>query len=360
MLKTLDFYIIKKVLGAYILSMLMIISVAIVIDITEKMDDFYNENLTFGYIVSEYYIHFIPYYINLFSPLFTFLSVMFITSKLAFNSEIIAMLAGGISLKRIIVPYMVSAAIIAAFTFVIGGWVIPPGNDHRLNFESKHIDHIPLTASLRDVQMMTAPGEIIYMERFDYKDSVGYRFSLDRFDTAKVLISRLTAVSIKYDSINTWTAKSYLKRDFVGMREESTRGDTITLHIEMNPSEFVLAKNHYERLTNSELRAYIKHQEERGRSGLNNYKLEYKKRFAGPFGSFILAFIGVCVASRKVRGGTGFHMFIGLALSVIYILCTIMSSILTSQAGVSPTLAIWLPAFIFGCVGIILYFRAQK
>lgn len=129
MLKTLDFYIIKKVLGAYVLSLLMIISIAIVIDITEKMDDFYNENLTFMEVVTQYYIHFVPYYANLFSPLFTFISVIFITSKLAFHSEIIAMLAGGISFARIIRPYMISAALIALFTFYIGGWVIPPGND---------------------------------------------------------------------------------------------------------------------------------------------------------------------------------------------------------------------------------------
>jgi len=360
MLKKLDWYIIKKVLGAYVLSLLMIISIAIVIDITEKMDDFYNENLSFDYVVTEYYIHFIPYYINLFSPLFTFLSVLFITSKLAFNSEIIAMQASGISLKRIIVPYMVSAAVIAIFTFVIGGWVIPPGNDHRLNFESKHIDHIPLKTSLRDVQLMTAPGEIIYMERFDLTDSIGYRFSLDRFDSAKVLKRRLTALTIKYDSTDTWTVKSYLQRNFVGMKEVSSRGEELTLTINMNPSEFMVAKNHQERLTTSELKRFIETQEERGRSGLNSYKLEYQKRFAGPFGSFILAFIGVCVASKKVRGGTGLHMFIGLALSVVYILCTLMSSILTAQAGINPVLAIWLPAFVFACIGFVLYARAQK
>lgn len=360
MLKKLDYYIIKKVLGAYMLSLLMIICIAIVIDITEKMDDFYNENLTFNYIVMEYYIHFVPYYINLFSPLFTFISVIFITSKLAFNSEIIAMLAGGISLRRIIVPYMVSAAIIALFTFVIGSWIIPPGNIHRLNFESKHIDHVPVTSSLKNVQMMTAPGEIIYMERFDVFDSIGYRFSLDRFDSAKVLKSRLTATTVKYDSANCWTVKNYMKRDFVGMKEITTKGDTLSLRIDMTPNDFMISKNHQERLTTPELSRFIEFQEVRGRAGLNSYRLEYQKRFAGPFGSFILAFIGVCVASKKVRGGTGLHMFIGLSLSVIYILCTLMSSILTAQAGVNPVLAIWLPAFVFACVGLVLYFRAQK
>ena len=359
MLKTLDFYIIKKVLGAYVLSLLMIISIAIVIDITEKMDDFYNENLTFMEVVTQYYIHFVPYYANLFSPLFTFISVIFITSKLAFHSEIIAMLAGGISFARIIRPYMISAALIALFTFYIGGWVIPPGNDQRLNFESVHVDHMPPFHVLHNVQLMTAPDEIVYMERYDLKDSIGYMFSLDRFD-GKVLKSRLTAKVARFDSADTWTIRKYLLREFVGMREISTKGDSMCLSLSMHPSEFVLAKNHFERLTNPQLKEFIEHQEARGRAGLNNYKLEYHKRYAGPFGSFVLAFIGVCVASRKVRGGTGLHMFIGLALSVVYILCTLLSSILTSQASVNPALAIWLPCFVFACVGGVLYYKAQK
>ncbi|MBR4483285.1 MAG: LptF/LptG family permease [Paludibacteraceae bacterium] len=360
MLKKLDIYIIKKVLGAYVLSLLMIISIAIVIDITEKMDDFYNENLTFYEVVMQYYIHFVPYYANLFSPLFTFISVIFITSKLAFHSEIIAMLAGGISFARIIRPYMIAAAVIALFTFYIGGWVIPPGNDQRLTFESVHVDHLPPFHILHNVQLMTAPGEIVYMERYDLNDSIGYMFSLDRFDSAKVLKSRLTARVAKFDSANTWTVRKYLQREFVGMREISTKGDTMQLNIDMHPSEFVIAKNHFERLTNPQLKDFIQHQEERGRAGLNNYKLEFHKRFAGPFGSFLLAFIGVCVASRKVRGGTGLHMFIGLALSVVYILCTLLSSILTSQASVNPALAIWLPSLVFACVGAVLYVKAQK
>ena len=301
-----------------------------------------------------------PYYINLFSPLFTFISVIFITSKLAFHSEIIAMLAGGISFARIIRPYMISAALIALFTFYIGGWVIPPGNDQRLNFESVHVDHLPPFHILHNVQLMTDPGEIVYMERYDLNDSIGYMFSLDRFDENKVLKSRLTANVVKFDSANSWTVRKYLLREFVDMREVSTKGDSLLLNLDMHPSEFVLVKNHFERLTNPELKAFIQHHEERGRAGLNNYKLEYQKRFAGPFGSFVLAFIGVCVASRKVRGGTGLHMFIGLSLSVVYILCTLLSSILTSQASVDPKLAIWLPSVVCACVGLILYFKAQK
>ncbi|MCQ2336490.1 MAG: LptF/LptG family permease [Paludibacteraceae bacterium] len=359
MFKILDRYIIRKSLGAYVLSLLMIIAIAIVIDITEKMDDFYANGLSFKTVVLEYYINFVPYYVNLFSPLFTFISIMFITSKLAFNSEIIAMLAGGISFKRLLVPYMEAAGLIALFTFFIGGYIIPPCNVKRLNFETKYVDYKPETTSLRNVQIKTADNEIAYMESYDFTDNKGYWFSIDRFD-GQVLKYRLTARTVRYDSLNTWTVNDYLQREFVGMKEITTKGDELTVSVVMNPDEFVTAKNPHERLNNTDLKEFIDVQTERGRSGLNSFKLEYQKRYAGPFGSFILALIGVCVASKKVRGGTGFHMFIGLALSLVYILCTLLSSIFTVQAGWNPFFAIWTPNFVFLCVGVVLYFKAQK
>lgn len=359
MLKRIDFYIIKKVLGTYFLSILMIISIAIIIDITEKMDNFYNENLSLNTIIMDYYIHFIPFYINLFSSLFAFIAVLFVTSKLAFNSEIIAMLAGGISFKRILVPYFISAAIIALFTFYIGSYIIPRGNDVRLDFESRYVDHIAVESTLRNVQFKVNANEIAYMERFDLKGEKGYRFSLDKFE-GKKLVSRITATTIKHDSLHTWTMYDFMKRDFVGMREILTTGDTLKREIEMTPKEFVVVKNHHERMTNPELREYINSQSQRGRAGLNAYKLEYQKRFAMPFGAIILTLIGVSVASRKTRGGAGFHVLIGFALSVTYILCALVSSSFTVKGGWNPIFAIWLPNIVYSGIGIWLYRIAPK
>lgn len=359
MFKQIDRYIIKKVLGTYVLTVLAVISIAIVIDVTEKMDNFYNAELSFETIVKEYYIHFVPYYMNLFSCLFTFIAVIFVTSKLAYNSEIIAMLAGGISFRRILVPFLFSATIIAIFTFFIGSYVIPKGNIHRLAFEDKYVNNVPPELSLKNVQFRINQTDIAYMERFNIADNIGYRFSLDSF-SGKNLAKRITAQNIRYRGDDEWLLQRYKMREFEGLREIMSSGDTLVLHLDMVPSDFKTVKNYQERLTNPELREYIEENTKRGRAGLNAYKLEYQKHFALPFGCIILTVIGVSLSAKKVRGGKGFNLFIGLALSAIYILCTLVSSTFTIKAGVNPTLAIWLPNIVYAFIAAALYRMAPK
>lgn len=359
MLKKLDFYIMKKFLGTYVLSIILIISIAIVIDITEKIDDFFNEGLSFKTIVLEYYIYFVPYYINLFSSLFTFIAVIFVTSKLAFNSEIIAMLAGGVSFKRIMVPYLISAAIIALFTFYISSEIIPPGIRERLKFEFKYIDHDEFETSLAHQQLKISKNEIIYVERYDLTNNIAYRFSYDKFD-GKKLVERITAQRIHYDSLYNWTAYNCMQRKFVGLKEEVTTLPKMELELNMIPKDFIKVAQEYEQLTTGELVEYLEIQGQRGLSGLNAYELELQKRIANPFAAFILTIIGVSVASRKSRGGTGYHIFIGFLLSVTYILFSMVSSSLTIKGGLNPTISVWLPNVIYLAIGIYLYKIAPK
>jgi lipopolysaccharide export system permease protein len=359
MLKKLDFYIMKKFLGTYVLSIILIISIAIVIDITEKIDDFFNEGLSFKTIVLEYYIYFVPYYINLFSSLFTFIAVIFVTSKLAFNSEIIAMLAGGVSFKRIMVPYLISAAIIALFTFYISSEIIPPGIRERLKFEFKYIDHDEFETSLAHQQLKISKNEIIYVERYDLTNNIAFRFSYDKFDEKK-LVERITAQRIHYDSLYNWTAYNCMQRKFVGLKEEVTTLPKMELELNMIPKDFIKVAQEYEQLTTGELVEYLEIQGQRGLSGLNAYELELQKRIANPFAAFILTIIGVSVASRKSRGGTGYHIFIGFLLSVTYILFSMVSSSLTIKGGLNPTISVWLPNVIYLAIGIYLYKIAPK
>lgn len=359
MLKRLDFYIMKKFLGTYVLSILLIISIAIVIDITEKIDDFYSEGLDFKTIVLEYYIYFVPYYINLFSSLFTFIAVIFVTSKLAFNSEIIAMLAGGVSFKRIMVPYLISAAIIASFTFYISSEIIPPGIRERLKFEFKYINHDEFETTLDHQQLKISSNEIIYVERYDLTKNIAYRFSYDKFD-GKKLVERITAQRIQYDSLYNWTAHNCMQRKFVDLKEEVTTQPKMELELNMIPKDFIKVAQEYEQLTTSELVNYLEVQGQRGLSGLNAYELELQKRIANPFAAFILTIIGVSVASRKSRGGTGFHIFIGFLLSVTYILFSMVSSSLTIKGGMNPIVSVWLPNVLYLAIGIYLYKIAPK
>lgn len=359
MLKRIDFYIMKKFLGTYVLSIVLIISIAIVIDITEKMDNFYNEGLDLKTIIIEYYIYFVPYYINLFSALFTFLSVIFVTSKLAFNSEIIAMLAGGISFKRILVPYLISAAIIAGATFYISSEIIPPGIRERLKFEYKYVEHKQFESSLDHQQLRISDNEIVYVERYDIDKKIGYRFSYDKFE-GKTLVERITAMRIQYDSLYHWTAYNCMQRKFVDLKEEVSTEGEMKLLLNMLPKDFTQIAKEYEQLTTSELIEYLEVQGKRGLSGLNAYELELQKRIASPFSAFVLTIIGVSVASRKSRGGTGYHIFIGFLLSVTYILASMVSSSLTIKGGLNPTISVWLPNVVYLCIGIYLYKIAPK
>lgn len=374
MLKRIDFYIIKKFLGTYVLSIVLVISIAIVIDITEKMDDFYREGLDMKTIIFDYYIYFIPYYINLFSSLFTFLSVIFVTSKLAYNTEIIAMLAGGISYKRILLPYMLSAAIIASATYYISAEVIPPGIRERLRFESEYIYHETFEESTNHKQLQLSANEVIYVERFNLKQNIGYRFSYDQFD-GKRLVKRITGLRIEYNEKDTekmradstlaadmycWDVKQYVRREFQELREQVKTGSTLQLQLAMAPSDFVKVLKEYEQFTTRQLRQYIDTQSQRGVGGLNAYKLELYKRYANPFGAFILTLIGVSIASKKVRGGTGYHIFMGLLLSVTYILFNLTSVSFTTKGGIHPLVAVWFPNVLYFCIGLYLYKKAPK
>ncbi len=359
MLKKIDFYIIKKFLGTYVLSILLVISIAIVIDITEKMDDFYNEGLSLKTIIFDYYIYFVPYYINLFSSLFTFLSVIFVTSKLAYNTEIIAMLAGGISFKRIMVPYFISASIIALLTFYVSSEIIPPGIHERLRFESTYINHKVFEESVNHQQLQISSNEIVYIERYNKSKNIGYRFSYDKFD-GKQLAERLTASRIEYDTLQNWLVIDYMQRTFHDLKEEVVKGDSLKMHLNMVPKDFIKVLKEYEQLTTSQLHSYIEEQSRRGIGGLNAYKLELYKRYANPFAAFILTLIGVSIASKKVRGGTGAHLFVGLLLSVSYIIANLSSVSFTVQGGVHPLMAVWIPNLVYFTIGIGLYIRAPK
>ena len=213
-LKRIDWYIIKQFLGTYVFAIALIISISVVFDINEKLDDFLNPDVPLKAIVFDYYMNFIPYFINLFSPLFTFIAVIFFTSKLADRSEIIAMLASGMSFRRLMLPYGISAAVIAIVTYILNAYIIPPANITRIDFQNKYIKNKE-TKSVRNAQLEVEPGVIAYFDNFQSSSNMGYRFSLEHFENKK-LVSRLTAKSIKYDSLYTWTIIDYVIRDFDG------------------------------------------------------------------------------------------------------------------------------------------------
>ena len=296
MLKKIDIYIIKKFLGTYFFAIALIISIAVVFDINEKLDSFLNAPLKA--IVVDYYLNFIPYFANLFSPLFTFIAVIFFTSKLADNSEIIAMLSSGISFRRLMIPYMISAAIIAGVTFYLNSYVIPPANVTRIEFQNKYVKNKKVDYA-SNIQLQVEPGVIAYMSRYDNNTKTGYRFSLEKFE-GKILKSRLTAQTVTYDSAYHWIIKDYMIRNFNGMREELTRGSRLDSIITIEPSDFLISRYDSELMTTSALKTYIDRQKKRGVANIKDFEIEYEKRFAMTAASFILTVIGMSLSSRKV------------------------------------------------------------
>jgi lipopolysaccharide export system permease protein len=355
----LDWYIIKKFLGTYIFMIVLIISIAVVFDINEKIDKFITHNASLQDIIFDYYLNFIPYYTNLFSPLFVFLAVIFFTSKMALNSEIIAILSNGISFTRMMKPYMISALVIALFSFVFGSYIIPPANATRIKFEQNYVDPRKKKTGDRDIQFKVAPGVIVYFGNYDMQTNTGYNFSIDHFDSLQ-LVSRLTAHSIRYDSAYHWTIKDYQIRDFDGLKETITQGSSIDTMLQIVPNDFIIANSDQQMMTSPQLRNHVKSQKERGMGNIQAFQIEYHSRIASVFSAFILTLIGAALSARKVKGGMGLNIGIGLALSMAYILFMTVSSTFAVKGGMSPFIAAWIPNFIFILIALFLYKRAPN
>ena len=360
--KILDWYIIKKFIGTYFYAIALIISISIVFDINENLAKFTQYHAPLKAIVFDYYVNFVPYFANLFSPLFVFIAVIFFTSKLAGNSEIISMLAAGVSMRRLMRPYMISAALISALTFYLGSYVIPKGTVIRQNFETLYKNKKKNTAA-ENVQMQVGKGVIAYIQFYDNNRKKGYGFCLDKFENKKV-VSHMTATEIQYDTISDskfhWQAINWRIRDMRGMREKITNGDILDTLVMMEPTDLVFSKGQQETFTSPQLRDYISKQIDRGSSNVVQYEVEYHKRIASSFASFILTTIGLSLSSRKRKGGMGMYLGIGLALSFAYIMLQTVSATFAIQSDTPAILAAWIPNIVFGIIAWFCYRKAPN
>ena len=358
----LDRYIIGKFIGTYIYAIILIISISIVFDVNENLAKFTQYHAPLKAIVFDYYMNFVPYFANLFSPLFVFIAVIFFTSKLAGNSEIIAMLAAGISFKRLMRPYMISCVLISALSFYLSAYVIPHGTVIRQNFETMYKNKKRVTAA-DNVMLQVGKGVMAYIQHYDNSMKKGYGFSLDRFEDKK-LVSHMTAMEVQYDTISDskyhWTVNNWKIRELRGLREHITSGISKDTIIQMEPTDLVYSKGQQETFTSPELKEYISKQIDRGSSNVVQYQVEYHKRIASSFASFILTTIGLSLSSRKRKGGMGMYLGIGLALSFTYILLQTVSSTFAVNADAPPILAAWIPNLIFAVVAWFCYRKAPN
>ena len=357
-IKKLDWYIMRKFLGTFLLCIALIMAITIVFDLTEKLDKLTEHNAPLSKIIFEYYLNLLPFYFNMFSPLFVFISVILFTSKLAGNSEIIAMQASGISFKRLLYPYFLSATVIAVFIFFFGSYIIPPANKTRLAFENQYVKKCKDDIA-DNIQMEVEKNVILYIQYFNLERKRGKNMFLEKYEDKK-LVSRMTAKNIYWDTLTHWRVEDYTIRNFKGIHEEMTSGQSLDTTINIEPAEMFVSQEEAPQMNNRELKSYIDRQKERGLGNVKAFEGEYYTRFSNPFAAFILTLIGVSLSAKKVRGGTGANLGIGIALSAAYVLFSRFSTSFSINGSMPSVMAAWMPNIIFAIIAFFLYRKAPK
>ncbi|WP_044172267.1 LptF/LptG family permease [Flectobacillus major] len=359
-MKILDLYILKKFLKTYVFAVLIIVAIIVVIDYTEKVDDFINKKAPTSAILFDYYLNFIPYWANYISPLMVFISTVFFTANLAARTEIIAILSTGVSFLRLMRPYLIGSTLVAIITFFMVAWIIPIANKTRITFERKYVKDTYYFSG-RDVHIKIAPDVYSYMETYDNNSNVGYRFTLEKISDNQIK-SKLLAERITWDSTRSkWTVHDYRIRTFLPDGKETlSYGTKIDTTINLSPKDFDSNYQLHETFTLPELNRYIDKLNSRGADGIEIYIVEKYIRFANPFSIIILTMIGLIVSARKSRGGVGFQIALGFMLAFVYIMFFMMSKGMAESGTMPPLLAVWLPNIIFGGIGVILYYTIPR
>ncbi|HNY03903.1 MAG TPA: LptF/LptG family permease [Bacteroidales bacterium] len=358
-LKTIDRYIIRKFLGTFFFTLMLLIFIVIVFDISEKIDDFLRHEAPLKEIVVDYYLNFVPYFINLFSYLLTFIAVIFFTSKMASDSEIVAILSSGISFRRLMYPYFVSALALGLLSFLLANLIIPYTNRAMFAFERMYIND-PRDFTDQNVHKQISPGSFIYLENFNIHNKTGWKFALEKFDKRR-LTYKLTGDKIEWDSVKSqWKISNYFARTIDSDRESVRRGSRLDTLLPFHPEDFMEDIEEVKTMNYFQLQRQIDKKELRGDPDVIKFKVKKYERIAFPFATLILTLIGVAVSSRKVRGGIGFHLGFGLALTFIYILFMQIFTVFATFGDLYPLLAVWIPNLIFGVVAAVLYRLAPK
>jgi lipopolysaccharide export system permease protein len=358
-MKKLDLYIIRKFLGTFVYAIALIILITIIFDISEKIDDFLEKKAPLSEIVFTYYFNFIPYFVNLFSPLFTFIAVVFFTAKMASDTEIVAILSNGVSFRRLMLPYFISSAVLALFSFYLTNFVIPHSNQKRIAFENRYIRNAFYNRET-NIHFQVKPGVFVYFESYNNIDNVGYKFALEKFKDNKLRYKLMSDV-MRWDTIKkNWVIENYFVREIDGMKEKITKGIRKDTVLSFGPEEFVRRNKDVETMNWSELNNFIAEEQLKGSDEVPFYLIEKYHRISNPFATFILTLIGVSLASRKVRGGIGLHIGLGLLISFSFILFLQISTTFATSGNLSPLLAVWLPNIVYLILGLYLLRAAPK
>jgi lipopolysaccharide export system permease protein len=358
-MKKLDWYIIRKFLGTFFFAIMVMALIACVIDWSEKMEDFVAKKAP-AMAILNYFKDFIPHITALLYPLFIFIATIFFTSKLAYKSEIIAILASGVSFQRFVRPYIIGAVFLGLISFFANHWVVPAANKERIAFEDKYVHNAPIMSD-RNVHIRLSKDLYVYMQSYDYPSNMGYRFSAERISGTQ-LTEKLFADRASYDSVKKeWKLYNVVIRKNDGVKETLTTMPELTrVYPSFKPSDLDEDDAIKEALTTPQLDRYIEREKLRGRETLNFYYVEKHRRTSQPFAGIILTIIGVSIASRKIRGGSGLHLAMGIGISALYIMALQLTNTFSTKAGLNPIIAVWIPNFVFGILALYLFRKQVK
>jgi lipopolysaccharide export system permease protein len=360
-IKLIDTYIIRKFLGTFFFCLALILTIAVVFDFAEKIDNFMEKEAPLHAIIFDYYVNFIPYFAMLFAPLFVFISVIFFTSKMAINTEIIAILNSGMSFRRMMWPYFISSFVIALFTFLLTNFVIPKANLQRIDFEDKYYRSSNRRVTVENIHRQVFKNIYVYMGSFNPMSQRGQNFTIEKFNDSGRLESKLSSSSVAYDTTkNKWRATNYYLRQIKGNEEILSKGKTIDTALTIKPNDFSRDPGFVSTMTYRELDDYIKLLQLQGSDELKLFLIEKHRRYASPFAVFILTLIGVSLSSRKIRGGIGMNIGLGLILSFSYILFLQFASQFSLKGDLGPMIAMWIPNLLYSIIALVLYKMAPK
>ncbi|MBK9109409.1 MAG: LptF/LptG family permease [Saprospiraceae bacterium] len=360
--RILDRYIIKKYVFTFLFIMLLFSLVSVVFDLSEKIEKFLSKDLSAWYIIKNYYFNFIPWIHSLLFPLYGLITVTFFTSRMAGQTEIIPMLSAGISFNRLLWPFLFSGAIFTGLHLTSNHFVIPQSNKALRTFDNTYIKPGNIKNRDRNVHLFVAPDVTAFIRHYQNMDSSGLDFQMEKFNGEKIeMIFKAKSIKWKAEP-NIWTLQDYEIRTIGDSSEilEIQMGQKMDSAIHLSPADFVFISNEKDMLTTPELMEFIERETKKGSGITKAYEIEFYRRTADPFTTLILSFIGVCIASRKVRGGLGLHLAAGIILGVVFIFLSKMSLTFASNEVLPTGLALWIPNLIFLTVGFMLLKRAQK
>ena len=361
MFKKIDVYIIKKFLGTFVFILSLLMLIAVVFDVSEKMDDFLKTNPPFNEILTDYYVNFIIYYGNLFTSLILFIALIWCTSKMAQRTEVIAIISSGVSFKRFLLPFFIATSILVTVSLLAMHYFVPHANKVKEEFELEYIKG-PFEIRDKDHHAEIQPGIIAYFKSIDYQDNWGSKFSIEHWDTEENrMTKKLFANYARYDTLkNKWKLENYFIRDLTKGQEEIVFGSRLDTVLRVKFSDFGVHDSYITTMTTKELNDFIEQEKRKGSDKIPAYNIEKHQRTSYPIAAYIMTLIGVSLASRKVRGGMGLKIVLGLLIAIAYIFAMKIMTVAATNSGMPALMAVWAPNFIFSIIAVFLYIKTPK